>query len=714
MTTDHAVLETEFAQLEPEVVQKVVQPDNSIKNQEYTHLTPGQVAQLTGWSKRKVYYFFRAHNEHVITDKGKGGAGGLKTRISIAALPVEFQKAWLALLGRAQRYEQDEDEDLFERSKLDKTIVEVLEARELAIREWQEIIGRCKGNFPGGKTRAMKTHCESKDYSDATLRRWIKSEKKRGWRGLVPEWGKTKGVMRALDDEDRLHIEAVYLNDEGRSATEIATVYESYGLFCIERGKRPASESTVRNYLNSNEIRMKKEALLAGLGDYINKKRGYSVLRDWACFDPGEIYVGDHRKQDIWIVWSDNKIIRPHVTAEMDVRAKSIVGKNVCKIPNSDSIRLALSRAFRDYGVCKERIRDNGKDYSANFFRKLLTVLKVEEHPAIPFNARAKIVENFFIFLSRRFDKSLPGYCGKDTAHKPADIDAMKKKTQERLDARLPVGLEHGTLMTRAEFEKMLDEWIAWYHQRPSKSKDMNGLSPNQVWERNSHVSLRRVSPMACGFMMMKTDSVTVRPGGVVWLNVEGLKFRYEADLLMLRFQGQEVNVRYHPDDLRTVQITNVQTDEYICTAMIDPETPGIHRDEKLKEAVIRELGRKNKVLRAEIRKGEKARRQYRKNLSQPMLQGRPDPSTLPPGPDLSQHPIEIVRTGFEQAAREADAQRLKLAANADAGAADDPDDDVLNAFYQAGKQAKKPIDDDQEITWSDLYRANKPTEEDD
>lgn len=83
----------------------------------------------------------------------------------------------------------------------------------------------------------------------------------------------------------------------------------------------------------------------------------------------GEVWVSDHAQIDVACLSPDGNIVFPWVTAWRDYKSGKWLGWILqCGHPNSDHIFQSFYYAAQRYGLPKDIIIDNGKDYRSKDF----------------------------------------------------------------------------------------------------------------------------------------------------------------------------------------------------------------------------------------------------------------------------------------------------------------------------------------------------------
>ena len=253
-----------------------------------------------------------------------------------------------------------------------------------------------------------------------------------------------------------------------------------------------------------------------------NRKFANYIERDDSNVRAGEIRVSDHHQLDVagidpntgkprflWLtVWRDYK------------SGKWLSWLLHCDDPNSDHIFYTFYMSCLKYGLPKEILIDNGKDYRCKDFaggrarfakvegndddqvrRTALSLLGVAVHFAAPYNAQAKPIERDFRSLINMFSKFCIGYRGSNVVERP-------EKLADEIKA--------GAILSFSEFEPLFNSFIEEsFNNRTSQGKNLLGRSPNQVWE-SEFTTRREISRDALALFCMRTSgTVSIGRNGV-------------------------------------------------------------------------------------------------------------------------------------------------------------------------------------------------------
>lgn len=231
-----------------------------------------------------------------------------------------------------------------------------------------------------------------------------------------------------------------------------------------------------------------------GANFYDQNIRDY-IERDADSIRPGEAWVADTKDCDFLIrvpapdgyAKSDWVPVRPKLVVIMDVKSQFPVSVQlIAGNCNNAVIRNGFAAAVHRFGRPRIFLTDNGSDYckagfgdpvvftptvdsSKIYQHSILRELDVEHNKALPYNARAKIVERFFREVAG-YERDSRAYVGNKPENRPATADVWAKiKGRKYLDSV-------------DEACKWIAELIMIYLNTPSHGKFLNGLTPIQAF----------------------------------------------------------------------------------------------------------------------------------------------------------------------------------------------------------------------------------------
>ncbi len=280
--------------------------------------------------------------------------------------------------------------------------------------------------------------------------------------------------------------------------------------------------------------------------------------RDWGMVVTNQCWIADNRQVDWFCQVPDGKggvkAERPQVTLFIDGHSRAVLGFSLkVGAHNRITILQTLEGCIRACGNVPPEVVyvDNGKDYAAQGFLSP-AVIEGHEHSvalalglrvvfAIPYNAKAKLAENFYRLMATTFDRLFPSYSGASPDKKPGELSIVQAH---------PEGLP-----TVHQAEEFLRWWITRYNERPSRARHIRGQSPAALQEAARRQPLRPALSddelaRACRFPVPKAREV--QRGGRITL--DKVVFQGPA-LRSQRWIGEKVLVKVDTHDASRVYV---------------------------------------------------------------------------------------------------------------------------------------------------------------
>ena len=114
--------------------------------------------------------------------------------------------------------------------------------------------------------------------------------------------------------------------------------------------------------------------------------------------------------------------------------------------------------------------QDNGRAFKSKFFNGdknfeelgftgIYNKLGIKPVYATPYNARAKVIERFFLEFQEEFEKLVPSYIGTSIENKPAHLMRNEKLHKQ-------IHEKYGFTPTIEQTRIMIDKWLEKYHSK--------------------------------------------------------------------------------------------------------------------------------------------------------------------------------------------------------------------------------------------------------
>lgn len=381
------------------------------------------------------------------------------------------------------------------------------------------------------------------------------------WRALLPQYRGSRPYQRPGDEDFWTILAGLY---ENPNRLPLAKAFQLARMAWTKGGGAPAGMPTYAQAHHYYQTRVdQKRVIIARHGEeyFRNSVAGYITRK---APRPGECWVGDHHIFDAPIRVFDGAAgkwvpVRPWLTAWLDWGTLDFVGILIRAIsPNRDSIERCLRQGIVRCGLVPPLhiYIDNGKDYKAALGQKRMLaaddetrlrgigdMIGAQIHFAIPFNARAKIIERIFGSCATAFARMWPGYLGNCPANRPETaMELWQKRVME-----LPTIDQFA-----AGFQQYLDQV---YRVTPSDGRTLAGKTPAEA--RAAATPLRQpLDPDTLYKAFLRDVGMRrIERGG----SVRALNRFYRSDSLWrLLGNAEQVRVRVDPDNVDRVWIYTV------------------------------------------------------------------------------------------------------------------------------------------------------------
>lgn len=391
----------------------------------------------------------------------------------------------------------------------------------------------------------------------ATLYRWDGRYTDQGIMGLVDHRTTRDGDGGGTDcsPEAWSRFKALYLTIHRRS---VALCHQIVAHEAAEHGWQWPSLRTIQRKVKLELPPVHADYFRQGEREWM-RRFGPKLRRDYDQYRAGECWVADFHPLDVFCRRSDTDptIVRPLLSAFMDMRSRVIVGHLVTESENQETVLAAFRNGVRDHGCPWSVIVDNGKPYRArgvsggrpgrriadeDYVRSVFGSLSIAVTFSLPYNPDSKPIERFFSTLESQFCCLFETYCGGEK--------------DDRFKAAHKLSVDHPERCpTVAELADRLTPWLAAYHATPHRGEGLDHLSPSAAFERFDPIPVARAPEGVMDLLLMRSTrpvKVTrfgVRHNGVDYANFDRLH----------SLQGQEVMLRIPPESAGYVVVCDLE-----------------------------------------------------------------------------------------------------------------------------------------------------------
>lgn len=398
--------------------------------------------------------------------------------------------------------------------------------------------------------------------SIGTLHRWVKAYENYGTNGLLPQrkTSQQNEYNTILNNEMKQVFLKYLLHPNqfsiGKAINLTKHVLEKRGyedIPCNLTFRRFAEHFKKTNY--SKWVLMRE-----GEKAYHDKVEAY-IERDISKLEVGDVLITDGHVLNFQVINPfTGKPTRATLVGFLDWKSTALVGYEIMMTENTQCIASALRNSILNLGLIPKVVyQDNGKAFKAKYFQHtdfdeagfngVYSNLGIKSVFAKPYNARAKVIERFFLEFQEEFEKMMPSYIGTSIEDKSAWL-----KRGEKLHKQMHQKTTKNYIPTVQEVIKYIDCWIDYHNSKPCPNDNQMTIK-----ECLNSIQKQNIDKNILNDLMMKTEVRTINRGEITFL---GLHFRNDF-LIDLR---EKVFIRYSLFDLTKVHVYSVKG-EFLCTA---------------------------------------------------------------------------------------------------------------------------------------------------
>lgn len=398
--------------------------------------------------------------------------------------------------------------------------------------------------------------------SIGSLYRWkslLNSALKSDWTVLVPNYNyTTKNNYRTSLSEDEIKIFLKLLLSQNRFSIGKAITLTKHIL--EQRGfENLPSDDTFRRYANW----YKK----ANYDQWIFTREGHKALkdkvepyivRDISVLEVGQVLIADGHRLNFRVINPfTGKPCRATLLGFLDWKSGALVGYEIMLEECTQNIASALRNAILKMGKIPSYIyQDNGKAFKSRFFNGdknfeelgftgIYEKLGITPVYAMPYNARAKVIERFFLDFQEGFEKLIPSYIGTSIDNKPAYM-----KRNEKFHAQI----HNEYVPTIEEAYKMLETWLKLKHSQPCTN--IKGIT---IQEALDSIDRQNIDEAELDDLMMAQEVKHIGRNGIRFLKAD----YFDDALYGIR---EKVIIKYSLFDLSYIKVYSIKG-EYLCKA---------------------------------------------------------------------------------------------------------------------------------------------------
>lgn len=585
--------------------------NNGILNVQDCWLDVDVVAELKGITERAVRLAIR--KKKYIT-KACNTRGGKSYKILLSSLEPKIQQKYLDEYYKDLVLTESQQEMVKAEPKQEKIIPEHIKKIALArldlLKLWDRfrrdrgVVGAANKDFiqlyNSGEFHANIFETIGK-VSIGTLYRWKQSLGNftcDDWTRLIPEYNYSSDTeyRTSLTDEEIRIFMKLLLNQNkfsiGKAISLTKHILQTRGINITAR------EVTFRRYAEWFKKYNYDKWILSREGQKaLRDKVEPYIVRDASILDVGQILISDGHKLNFQVINPFNgKPCRATLVGFLDWKSAGLVGYEIMLEECTQSIASALRNSILKLSKIPDIVyQDNGKAFRAKFFtgdknfeelgfNGIYGKLGIKPVYATPYNARAKVIERFFLEFQESFEKLLPSYIGSSIENKPAYLKRNEELHKE---------IHNGYIPTIQEAIQLIETWLEYKHSQPCPNV------PNKtIAEVLAEVKKQEIDELELDDLMLAMEVKTIGRNGIRFLKSD----YFDDSLYGIR---DKVIIKYSLFDISYIKVYSMKG-EYFCKAYrVMPTHPMAHylgdiKDiEDYKQKIVKQRHLRNKTLKA-------------------------------------------------------------------------------------------------------------------
>lgn len=282
------------------------------------------------------------------------------------------------------------------------------------------------------------------------------------------------------------------------------------------------------------------------------------IKRDISKIEVGEVLVADGKRLNFQVINPfTGKPCRATLIGFLDWKSTALVGYEIMLEENTQNIASGLRNAILNLGkIPKFVYLDNGKAFRGKYFmgradfnevglKGIYEKLGITTVFANPYNARAKVIERFFLEMQESFEKLLPSYIGTSIENKPARLRRNEKFHSEIHTEFTP---------TIQQTIQMINSWLEYKNSLPCPNDRTRSIK-----KILDSIERQEINPRELDDLMMAQEIKTITSQGIRFLKA----YYYNDALYGLR---QKVIIKYSLFDLSYINVYTT-SGKFLCRA---------------------------------------------------------------------------------------------------------------------------------------------------
>jgi putative transposase len=289
-------------------------------------------------------------------------------------------------------------------------------------------------------------------------------------------------------------------------------------------------------------------------------------VRNASLLKTGQVLIADGHTLNFQVINPfTGKPCRATLLGFLDWKSGGLVGYDIMLEECTQNIASALRNAILNLDHVPDFVyQDNGRAFKSKFFNGdkkfeelgftgIYQKLGIKPIYAVPYNARAKVIERFFLDFQEGFEKLMPSYIGTSIENKPAYM-----KRNEKLHRALHE--KNHFIPTIEQAMALINEWLKYKHAQPCTN-----VEGKTIQEVINEVEKQGINERDLDDLMLAQEVKHIGRNGIRFLKADYF------DEALYGIKGQSI-IKYSLFDLSSIKVYSIKG-EFICRANRVTET---------------------------------------------------------------------------------------------------------------------------------------------
>ena len=290
------------------------------------------------------------------------------------------------------------------------------------------------------------------------------------------------------------------------------------------------------------------------------------IVRNASLLKPAQVLIADGHDLNFQVINPfTGKGCRATLIGFLDWKSEALVGYDIMLEECTQNIASALRNAILNLDHIPQFVyQDNGRAFKSKFFNGdkkfeelgftgVYKRLGIEPVYATPYNARAKVIERFFLEFQESFEKLVPSYIGTSIENKPAHLMRNEKLHKQ-------IHEKYSFTPTIEQARMMIDKWLEFKHSQPCPNdKDKT------IQEVLNEIEKQNIDENSLDDLMMAQEIKSIGRNGIRFLKAN----YFDEALYGIK---EKTVIKYSLFDLSYIKVYTLKG-EFICKAHRVTET---------------------------------------------------------------------------------------------------------------------------------------------